>query len=371
MRIAYFLNTMSSINWGGQATSAGLKLLVEQTYPQAEFVPLNLLGLPFKHFPLLRRIYDRRLAQAILADDRKKVEKYLRKLNLTLGLFDGFDTVCFNGEGSVHSRSGHLFRLMGMLYYFKQKGAFVSAANQTVDLGDNVLARRVVAKVYQMIDAVAVREPVSLRELASLGVSAQLVPDAAYALPRLTREEIDRHTADLNLPARFIGVTGSSALKPTSTSMMDFLLTLIREHYRLPIVFLANAKTDIALAETLASRHDLLIIKPPVKYRQAMAVIARAHLIIGGRQHPNIFAAMHHVPFIPFRGNTHKMDGVVELLGYPLRALPWEKNKDRMQAAFAQADHLYDTLRMIEAPCVNTLILSRSSPSCHVDRSVQ
>lgn len=359
MRIAYFVNSLHAINWGGQATSSGLKLLVAKNYPAAEFVPLNVPGLPHKHFPLLRTVYDRKLAQAMLADDVKQVEKYLGKLGLPLSLFDGFDTVCFNGEGAIHSKSGHLMRLMGMLYYFKHKGAFVSALNQTVDLGQNALARQVVAKVYKKVDYVAAREPVSWRELTSLGIDAQLVPDAAYALPRLTPEQIDRHTAGLGLPERFIGVTGSSALEKTSTSMMGFLLALIREHYQMPIVFLANAKTDIALAEALKTSHQLIVVKPPVKYEQAMAVIAKAHLIIGGRQHPNIFAAMHHVPFIPFRGNTHKMQGVVELLGYPMEVLPWIKDRAAIQAAFEKADRLYPELCKIEAPQVTGICLSR------------
>ena len=139
---------------------------------------------------------------------------------------------------------------------------------------------------------------------------------------------------------------------------MDFLLARIREHYRLPIVFLANAKTDIALAEALKVHHNLIVIKPPVKYEQAMAIIAKAHLIIGGRQHPNIFATMHHVPFIPFRGNTHKMQGVVELLGYPLEVLPWKKDKAAIQTVFNKADRIYDSLSAIEAPRVTDICLS-------------
>lgn len=358
MRIAYFVNSLPALNWGGQATSSGLKLLAAKNYPHAEFVPLDIPGLPYKHFPLLRSLCERKLAHAILADDLRGVEACLPKLNIPLSLFDGFDTVCFNGEGAIHSKSGHLYRLMGMLYYFKKKGAFVSALNQTVDLGQDALARQMVAAVYRKADYVAAREPVSWRELTALGLDAQMVPDAAYALPRLTAEQIAQHTAGLGLPPKFVGVTGSSALEKTSTSMMGFLLTLIREHYQLPIVFLANAKTDIALAEALKARHDLLVIKPPVRYEQAMAVIAKAHLIIGGRQHPNIFAAMHHVPFIPFRGNTHKMQGVVELLGYPLPVLPWKKDRATIEAAFDQADSLYRTLSEIEAPHVTRICLS-------------
>ena len=48
MRIAYFINTFKSINWGGQATSSGIKYMINETYPEAEFVPFTLPELPFK-----------------------------------------------------------------------------------------------------------------------------------------------------------------------------------------------------------------------------------------------------------------------------------------------------------------------------------
>lgn len=354
MRIAYFLNSLHSINWGGQATSSGIKLLAEQSYPHAEFVPLKVPTLPKKW---IRNIHEPKLAAALLNDDLPRVESELLKLGIPQSLFDGFDTVCFNGEGKIHTKSGHLIRAMGMLYSFKHKGAFVSALNQTIDLTGNNRMREVVAHVYRKLDYVAAREPVSVRELTGMGVKAELVPDAAYALPRLTPQQIEQHTKTLDLPDKFIGVTASSALKKTSVSVMDFLLTEIQNHYHLPIVFLANAKTDIALAKKLSKKHQFTIIQPPVKYEQAMAVIAKAHLIIGGRQHPNIFAAMHHVPFIPLAGNTHKMQGVVELLNYPLKTLPWEKDSHAVQAAFHEADRLYDQLRTINAPHPSTICL--------------
>jgi polysaccharide pyruvyl transferase WcaK-like protein len=360
MRIAYFINTFNTINWGGQATSTGLKRLVALNYPHAEFVPLDLPKLPFRHCAPLRAFVEHHLARAILADDVAGVARNLRRLNIPLTLFQGFDTVCFNGEGAIHAKSGHLIRLMGMLYYFKHAGCFVSALNQTVDLGRQSLARQVVAHVYRTLDYISAREPVSFRELVALGVRAQLVPDAAYALPRLSETQIEQLTAGLNLPPHFIGVTGSSALSPSSTRAMDRLLTCIRAHYSMPIVFLANAKTDIALAKALSRKHPFLIIQPPVRYEQAMAVVAKAHLIIGGRQHPNIFAAIHRVPFVPFRGNTHKMEGVVELLGYPLQVLSWTSDDRAIEDALRDVDRLYETIRGIDPPQVTTLVLSRT-----------
>jgi hypothetical protein len=147
MRIAYFVNSFNSINWGGQATSNGIKKLVKETYPDAEFVPLSLPSFPMSKIKIVRKYWERKLGHAILEDNLEEVKYYLKKLNIAEELFDGFDTVCFNGEGAIHAKSGHLIRLMGMLYLFKKRGAFVSALNQTVDLGENQFLQNVVQKV--------------------------------------------------------------------------------------------------------------------------------------------------------------------------------------------------------------------------------
>ena len=204
MRIAYFVNSFNSINWGGQATSKGIKTLVKKTYPDAEFVPLDLPSAPMKKLRIVRTIWERKLARAILNDDRKGVVKYLKRLNIDEHFFDGFDTVCFNGEGAIHAKSGHLIRLMGMLYEYKQRGVFVSALNQTVDLAGNSLLQEVVKKVYSMVDYLAVREPVSQRELQKLGLEPELVGDAAYALGAFSEEKIEKLIDDLDLPEKFI-----------------------------------------------------------------------------------------------------------------------------------------------------------------------
>ena len=82
MRIAYFVNSFKSINWGGQATSNGIKTLIEKTYPDATFVPLNLPPFAFNKIRIARIIWEKKLANAILADNREGAIKYLKKLNI-------------------------------------------------------------------------------------------------------------------------------------------------------------------------------------------------------------------------------------------------------------------------------------------------
>ncbi|KIM06050.1 MAG: hypothetical protein KN64_00665 [Sulfurovum sp. AS07-7] len=360
MKIAYFINTFTSINWGGQATSSGIKKLVEETYPDVEFVPLTLPPFPLNKIRIFRTFWEKKLANAILKDDRVNVLKNLNKLNIDKSFFEGFDTVCFNGEGAIHSKSGHLIRLMGMLYEFKKRGAFVSALNQTVDLGNNKLIQDVVKKVYSMVDYLAVREPVSQRELQKLGLNPELVPDAAYALGSFSIEKVEALTSDLNLPQKFVAVTGSSYLKRNrkSIKLMDKLLAEIQKFYKdIPIYFLANAKTDMYIAKKLKSKYGFTIFGYPEKHDRAMAVIAKAYVVIGGRQHPNIFAAMQSVPFVPLKGNTHKMEGVVELLKYPMDVLSWndyDKFKYSFQKLESMRINLYD---VVNVPKLETICL--------------
>ncbi|MGB5260799.1 MAG: polysaccharide pyruvyl transferase family protein, partial [Gammaproteobacteria bacterium] len=203
----------------------------------------------------------------------------------------------------------------------------IAAINQTVDLGRSPAKEKALVTVYNKLPFVSVREPVSLDYVRSAGLTnARLVPDAVYGLPKLTDEEIASITKSYDLPDKFVAVTGSSALKRNRHSLRRAasLLQAIQSITGLDIVFLANAKTDIWVADRLSGRFGFITIKPPVRHRDASAIIASAQLMIGGRQHPNIFAFIYHVPYIPLPGNTHKNDGVARLQKYPIAPLAWD-----------------------------------------------
>ena len=327
MRVAYFVDSSDAVNWGGQATSAGMRHLVATSYPHATFLPLKFGALPFRHATFLRALLEHAVLWAVRARHDAWLMRLLRWYGVDTRLLSQFDVVCFNGEGAIHQRSGHFFRLLGLLQAFKLAGVRVYALNQTVDV-DTSGGRHaeLLQRVYPGLDRVAVREPVSWRVLQRLGISSELVGDAAYALPRLSQAELAARAARFNLPQGFIGITATSAMKRNAASLakMRRLMTELAATGR-PLVFLANTKTDLYLAERLSHGRTLRVIDyTQADYLDAMAVIASATLVVGGRQHPNIFAAKYGVPFIGLAGNTHKMAGVVELLNYPVPALSWD-----------------------------------------------
>jgi glycosyltransferase involved in cell wall biosynthesis/polysaccharide pyruvyl transferase WcaK-like protein len=350
MRIAYFINTFNSINWGGQATSNAIKYMLGRAYPNAEFVAMNMPELPFKKMKLFRQYYDQKLIAAILHDEIDNIYKYLSKMNVPPTIFDGYTHVCFNGEGAVHARSGHLSIFMGLLYIAKHQGKKVAAVNQTIDLAGNQELEALLKKVYTHLDFVSVREPLSLQYAKGIGIKdIVMIPDATYGLPRLKEKEIDKRLQKFHLPEAYIGITGSSILKRNARSLqqMRSLLTYVRKHFEQPIVFLANAKTDIWLAHRLKNEFAFEIIEPPVKYLDAIAIISRAFLIIGGRQHPNIFAYIYGVPYLPYKGNTFKNDGVALLQEYPVMPLEWSSDERQFTEALHRIEHFVPSKKIM------------------------
>ena len=345
MKIAYFINTFKSSNWGGQATSSGIKHLLAKEYPDAKFTPLDLPDLPFRKIKILRYYYDKVLLNALLKDDQKKIISILKKMNISETIFDNFTHICFNGEGAVHYKSGHLIRFMGLLYLAKLKNKYVASINQTIDLNNNQKLETLISKVYNLCDFISVREPISFKLAKKIGIkNCKLIPDAVYGLPKIENEEILSIVKKYNLPQKYITITGSSALKRNKNSInqMSKLLQFTQDIFKdTPIVFMANAKTDLYLANRLKSRFNLNIINSKdTSYHEAIAIFAKSMLLVGGRQHPNIFAYMYKVPYVAFDGNTFKNKGVGELQNYPLSPLHWkldfEKYKNAIDTVFKQ-----------------------------------
>lgn len=334
LKIAYFINTFKSANWGGQATSTGIQYLLNSEYPNAEFLPLDLPDLPFKKLKLLRSFYEKKLLCALIENHHHHILFYLKKMNISEHFFDDFTHVCFNGEGAIHYKSGHLIRFLGLLYLAKYKNKIVAAVNQTVDLNHQAELNQALKQVYELCDFVSVREPISYHYLKNIGLhKVELIPDAVYGLPLMNKDEIQATLDKFGLLHKsFITMTGSSFLERNAKSIrqMKNIIEFTIQQQQLPIVFLSNAKTDLYLIKKIIQTDQTLAEKIKVvtsdqtHFNEAMALIAGSRLLIGGRQHPNIFAFMYKTAYIPFDGNTFKNLGVAQLQEYQIEPLNWQ-----------------------------------------------
>ncbi|NNH02257.1 polysaccharide pyruvyl transferase family protein [Acinetobacter sp. ANC 5414] len=357
MKIAYFINTFKSTNWGGQATSTGIRHLLKFEYPHAEFVPLDLPDLPFKKLKLLRSYYEKKLLKALIQHQHQDILYFLEKMNIPEQFFDDFTHVCFNGEGAVHYKSGHLVRFLGLLYLAKYKNKKVASINQTVDLNNQKALAQAIVGIYGQCDFVSVREPLSYDYLKHIGLEkTHLIPDAVYGLPMLKEEFIQATLNKFGLKHKqFITMTGSSFLERDAKSVkfMKNIVEFTFKNQQLPIVFLSNAKTDLYLIKKIIElnselkNHIQIVSSDNTHFNEVMALIAGSCLLVGGRQHPNIFAFIYKTPYLPFDGNTFKNLGVAKLQEYQIEPLKWDCNLEtfskKMHEALAlKADQFKD-----------------------------
>ncbi len=340
MKIVLLNDTSGHPNWGCIATSTGLKTLVCARWPEASFEAFPAESLPWKRLSPVRRYLERRIARAISTPSIPALlERALGDFGVDLARLDQADLVIMNGEGMIHSRSGHLVRLLGSLEYARRSGAQVAVVNQTVDVTPGEWKADLLSTVYSDLPLVCARDNASLALLHRLGIGhAILMPDAAFSTPCPSPDAIREVAGRLGLPEAFIAVTGSSALSKRDVDLFGSVLRKVRAMFDLPVVLLASTKTDLRLGEALVARgEDLRILDASLDWRDAVCVIATARGLVGGRFHPMVFAALVGTPQIGFEGNTHKVRGLMEMLDYPLGEASWRDEAGQEKALTALA----------------------------------
>lgn len=352
MKVQLLNDSSAGLNWGGKATTAGLKQTFRARWPKAEMSSVAKPPLPFRKLKCLRRFAEQELARVLKSPDTspRQLERALKRLKFQLPDGSVPDRVFLNGEGAIRAKSGHVTRLLGILRLFQEHGAWVAAVNHSIELRGEPALIDLVRAVYARLDHVTVREPISLREIQAVGIEqAVLVPDAAFSHGPLTDSQIESHLKRMDLPNEFVCLTGSSALSAGNVSAAATLVDSVRSVTRLPIVMLNSTKTDIALGQAMKRRYpNFHTVAPPEPFQAAMAAIARAKFLAGGRFHPAIFAAVHGTPIVVLPGNTHKMAGLVELLEYPIPPVDWCDGTNlisRLRETAAQSRELSAQLR--------------------------
>ena len=321
MKVLFINDTSASSNWGCQATSACLKYLVEKFLPGARIDFLALGKLPYRKFPFVRRWKESFYAAKSSSLD---LEKVLKEFNVhPTAAWQQYDLVFFNGEGMIHGRSGHAFRLILLLDYFKRLGVRCVSVNQSVDFKDGDTKFEYLKRVYSRLDAVNVREPVSFQRLSGVE-GVKLTPDAAFYTNSLP-EPTGRKCSDMpDLGGNAIAVFGSSALNKRDVAVMRALCDAAYKVFDAPrFIFMNSTKTDVALSKSLLNRFDnsMVVSSDEYGFRDLCNMLQQVKICIGGRFHPTILAALQGVPTAPLVGNTHKMEGLAQLLESPVPAL--------------------------------------------------
>lgn len=361
MSSVFYVNDTSSVpNWGSQATTLALRKMVldagfriahtkyETGLRQVEANPhLSLSSyLPdvirgalggvaradparlYKSFKDVADVVPRRYeqfesyAEAALNDGVYEFEK---------GAIDSADVVLINVEGLMFRSSSRCTRSLLFIAYLATEYYDTECVitNVTLDSHDEYLLD-MVESLFPRVDEVVFREPVSAERYGHLCDTYRIAADPVFYLPdepgqgkqfasdgEGTLDVRPYSTTGFDPSKPYICVAGSSIFQTESTYPVDGYESLCRELKEVcpQVLLTVSARADEHLLAPVAERMGLDMVGLNLSVRDSLDLLANASLYVGGRYHPTIFSLKGGVPIIPFSANTHKIEGLLDLVG--------------------------------------------------------
>ena len=244
------------------------------------------------------------------------VDAYLKAL-------DGVDVVILNGEGSMYRTNLSAVRELFVAWFAKTKlGIPTVFLNGLVHLTLVVpILPAMMRKTFRVLDAVAVRDPYSLRNVQEFmpEIPVTLIPDSALAVP----VDIDNPSPAVVALFRELGNTDFFCFDPGpmpidhrfgTRSALYRLITDIKQ--LIPqAVMVASGPSEAPMLKQLAADTDSIYLEHQPSYRDLMAVLARTKFQISGRNHNPLLGALVGCPAISLGSTSHKVHGTCEILG--------------------------------------------------------
>jgi len=268
------------------------------------------------------------------------------------------DTIFFDGDGLFSDAYAWsrdlLLRFMAECLAAKRLGAKVYVVNQSVSIAIPWI-KEIIAHVYNEMDGIAAREPVTRGKLMEMGVRPEIIFEGADAATWA-----DYHVDDLyddeSLAATAKKCEGGIALfirgdLKEDVRMWAEVVKELAQRCQRPVVYIASSRDDdMAFARAIAELSPLRVLENIGGYRRAFFLLQKMHFVISSRYHPIYFSIMAGAPFAAIRGNTFKNEGLLKLIEYPLPVIDegeTYKNRVLEQAEYiiAHHDELKDHIR--------------------------
>ncbi len=360
VRILLLNDNSAHINWGAQATPPSLAKIIRHSIPDVKITSLS-------HAWLVSS-YQRRLKSALggwVIPEKKRGRLTRRVVNRStvlekfypevaddfdcwanewlkgnvggqadefLNLAGKADMVVYNGENSLYrntSEGCHGIFLLWLTRTRLDKPACI--VNHTCQQNTvRPIMTGMIQETFPKLDLVATREPCSLTNLQSLGITnAQCFPDVVFALhpEDYPKDRVDQWRHQHGLADQTYFCLSASGL-PVSTPRGAWdgeVTALVRElktTLGLQAVLVAKDPWCLFL-EDVAERTDSLFFGPEHEFHDLWPLFEGASFLVSGHYHYVIFGTMAGCPFIPLSVNNHKMQGLCEMLEWQ-RTTPYD-----------------------------------------------
>lgn len=303
-RILLLMDNRGDSNWGSQATTNALATLLQTRFPGAE-----LCGLPRSACRPEGQIKRSLATWLVQRGSSWAVDA------LSAGWRDQFewaDLVVVNGEGTLHPQPQALRWICTVTALAKRYHKPYWIVNCSLKcLGDPTQA--LFAEFFKGAEHVAAREPVSCREMLALTPTAIQAADCAWLTTPAPEHEARAILASAGIEGRFAVMTGSASVHKWPIEHQKAVVDALKSR-GLDVVYTFSDKKDEGIAEQLGLKQ---VTHKEADYRQLTTIQSLAEIVVGGRFHPTILSALVGTPFVAVPSNTHKMAGVMEMLGTP------------------------------------------------------
>jgi polysaccharide pyruvyl transferase WcaK-like protein len=237
---------------------------------------------------------------------------------------EGVDIVIVNGEGSMYRTNISAIRELFLLWLAKTRlGIPAVFLNGLVQLSLIMpVLPAMVRKTFSVLDAVAVRDPYSLRNVQEFmpEIPVRVLPDSALALP----VEIDNPGPAVKAMLQELGNTDFFCFDP-GPMPIDYRFGARSSLYRLiteikqlvtQAVMVVSGPPEASLLKRVAADTGSVYLEEQPSYRDLMAVLARTKFQISGRNHNALLGARVGCPAISIGSISHKVHGACEQLGF-------------------------------------------------------
>lgn len=321
------------VNFGAEVLVDGLIHIIHDRVPDATLVPIpshwlidTTYGLdgfadggkglrqPSVRYPSVADQFEAIADDWLQGAGGRDADEVLRR-------FDGASLVVLNGEGSIYRTNLSAIRELFLAWLAKDRlkipTVFVNGGIHLTDVMPVLPA--MVRKTLPRLDAIAVREPRSLRNLREYvpGVDARLFPDSAFVFT----PAVARRSEAVAAVHRRIGGSPYFCFDPGPMPMdarrggRSALYRLIAalKGDDLQAVLVCSAPAD-EFIEAIADETDSLYVDTITDYREFMALVSDAQFLVSGRYHNPILAAIMGCPTITLASTNHKVHGACEML---------------------------------------------------------
>jgi polysaccharide pyruvyl transferase WcaK-like protein len=319
-------------NFGAQALVDGLISILSTRAPTATLLPVPSHWMYDKATDL-RCMVDggeglryRRATFPTVADQFETIsDEWLKgrggpDADTFLRRFDGADIVVLNGEGSIYRTNHTAVRELFLAWLAKERlGIPTVYVNGGLHLtGVMPILPAMVRKTFRCLDAVAVREAWSLRNLEEYvpEVHGHLFPDSAFVLTTDDAREsevVARIREQVGGSPYFCFDPGPMPMdgRGGERSALYQMITALRGVVP-RAVFVRSARADQYIEEMAQDTGSCYV--DTKDYREFMALVSGAEFVVSGRYHNVILAGIMGCPSIAFGSSSHKVHGACEML---------------------------------------------------------